>query len=748
MAKNSRYVGSRLATTVNARYYPDETVIDAYYLDGRFTTKQEARASDFSYDREDRGFLFSLFAYPSEEGQDVDHTSFAGLVRNLNQAVKEGNESIDTQINDLADLAVSVGGKATLPEDGVRQSYFAGLIVKEGELAAVTTMAGCAFLFRDNVLYPLTAGDYTLDPVDLNGNPVQHLNDYAAGVAGTIRYSNLAQIKADDFLILCNKELLDILGQREVLRILSEGADSKETAATLITSAAAKQAGVSLQVMVIAVDYVESMEKDEHGDVQSVHASAERYYQQGAESAPQQAPYGTSGGYSQYDNNQETVRYDRSEFREAAAQAASAGMAGATVSGNEQPAYPQSHQDAGTINSPAHQDHSRDHFQASPSAQPGPYGDQAGDFPDYQNANRYAQSNQEYASYPDPSANPGGYADQAGSEYGQDAYQPNAADYEDGLGYDDNGSYPADAYDQGFNDQANAQQYYQDLTYTNDVNNPATYPQGGDDYGDQAYYDQGYPDDQGYADQNQAYDPNYYDQNSGYYPEEGDYDQDYGDGYAPYDPYDDQAQDPYADQADYGYDDQGYYDDGYQDQYYQDGQDYPDEYDDYYEDEQGDKKKRIIFYVILLAIMAVCIFILVKLLGGKKQSSKESSGSIQQNEISVEKTSEPSENKTTANTTAPKKTEETTESSDDKNKPSDDDPEATGDNTSGDQNNNPKTGQTYTVKSNDTFYGIIVSYYGSYDEAIINKVLQANPQIENIDNISLGQQIVLPPLSE
>jgi len=246
---------------VNARYVPDEQIKDAFYLDGRFPGLNEKRAAENTLARDDQGFLFALFAYPAERGENAAEADFVRSVRQLNDQVKEGNKSIDIQINDLADASVEVCGKATLPQAGVRQAYFAGIIVKEAEIAAVTTAAGCAFLYRGDVLYPLTASDFKLEPYDLNGNPIERLNEYSAGVAGTIRYSNITPIKQNDCLILCNKEVAETLGQREMLRILDDAQDQKDAAADMITAAAAKQPGTTMQVMISFVEYIEAVEK-------------------------------------------------------------------------------------------------------------------------------------------------------------------------------------------------------------------------------------------------------------------------------------------------------------------------------------------------------------------------------------------------------------------------------------------------------------------------------------------------------
>lgn len=710
MAKNSRYVGSRLATTVNARYYPDEKVIDAYYLDSRFTPNTESRAVRDKSNYEDRGFLFALFAYPAEEGRAVDQTSFANSVQKLNQEIKAGTTAIDSKINDLADCAIDVGGKATLAQEGVRQSYFAGLIVQEGEIAAVTTGAGCAFIYKGNVLYPLTAGEFELEPIDLNGNPVQHLNNYAAGVAGTIRYSNLAQIEADDCLILCNKEVLDILGQREMLRILAESDLQEEAAQNLITAAAAKQSGVSLQVMLSLVESVGEM-SDQPAPRQQVPEAPV------APGHPAPAPGPQTSHLMRHDaqnGHSAPVRQDTqiysSQLVNQAMQNASPDQAYAyqAPQGQDQAYVPQGqapYSDAYNAGASYAQEPVAGESYAQPY-------DQAGDQPvDYGN----------YSDQP--------YADQAyDDQYGQESYdqaysnEPYQQDYS-ADNYDQN--YAASDYDQSY--------YNQDQDPY--ANSPEGYNydqgQGQSDYGydDQANY--GYDQDQAY-DQGQGYEDNYYDQD-GYYDQNGQYPE-YQDGY----------QDQYQDQ---------YYDE-YQ-QNYQDGG-----YDDYYENQDNEKVKRIIFYVVLAAIILVCVFILVRLLGGGKKTptptenpSVEATSEESTSDQSKPEASKPAESKSSEdskpsaskdNSESQNNGEKETSENGEAAKPSDNTDAEPASPTQGGQANTGQ-GQTYTVKAGDTFFAILNSYYQSYDPSIQQLVLNANPDITNPDDIRLGQEIILPP---
>lgn len=257
MAKLPRAVQTRIAATVTARYYPSSGAADGFYLDGRLSGRREHRAADITLDREGRGFFYSVFAHlggssPDDAAQNKIRKAFGKIHADIHQATR----NIDSEINELAECAVSVAGRISLQHDGVRQPYFAGIVVKDSELAAVTMGNGCAYLYRGDVLYPLTADDYPIDAIDGNGKPVQGIDVYCAGVAGTVRYSNIAQLQLDDCIIVCNKEIMDSLGQRDVLRLLFEAEDQADAAGLIITAAAAKLPGVPMQFM---IGFVESI---------------------------------------------------------------------------------------------------------------------------------------------------------------------------------------------------------------------------------------------------------------------------------------------------------------------------------------------------------------------------------------------------------------------------------------------------------------------------------------------------------
>lgn len=262
MAKPVKAATTRIASTVTARYTPASGATDAFYLDGRISGRREQRAADISLDREDRGFFFAVFAHTSGTGADETATGRAKrALDRMHQTIKQVGRNIDSEINELADTAVEVAGRITLQHDSVKQPYFAGVVVRDSELAAITMGGGCAYLYRNDVLYPLTTDDFPLEPTDRDGNPVERLNIYCAGVAGTVRYSNIAQLQVDDCVIVCNRELMEAVGQREMLRLLDEAEDQCDAAGLIMTAASAKTPGASLQFMISFVEGISTVDR-------------------------------------------------------------------------------------------------------------------------------------------------------------------------------------------------------------------------------------------------------------------------------------------------------------------------------------------------------------------------------------------------------------------------------------------------------------------------------------------------------
>lgn len=252
---------TRLASTLTAKYFPSQTLTDAFYIDGRLFGKREARQADITIDKEERGFFFSVFAHPTIPEYEIGTLPpYEPQLRGTCNEVKFGRKEIDGMIEGFLATAVDVTGKMKLNDNNDRAPYFAGVIVRDAEAFAVTIGTGLAFLYRDDTLFPLTDAGIPMEPIDSMGNRVGDFMYYCSSKTANALWSNFFTLSPDDCIILCNKEIYDALGQREILRILAEAEDQCDAAGVIITQASARMPNVPMQ---FSISFVESVTNED-----------------------------------------------------------------------------------------------------------------------------------------------------------------------------------------------------------------------------------------------------------------------------------------------------------------------------------------------------------------------------------------------------------------------------------------------------------------------------------------------------
>lgn len=252
---------TRLASTLTARYFPSSSLTDAFYLDGRLCGKRETRQADITIDKDERGFFFSLFTHPTIEGFEPGTIPpFEPQLRGLCNEVKNGHKEIDAMIERFLSTAVEVAGTTKLMDNETRDPYFSGVIVRDSEAFAVTIGGGLAFLYRDDTVFPLTDAGIPMEPIDAYGNRVGDFQYYCSSKTANALWSNFFTLTPDDCIILCNKAVYEALGQREILRILTDAEDQCDAAGLILTQASARMPNTPMQ---ISISFVESVTKEE-----------------------------------------------------------------------------------------------------------------------------------------------------------------------------------------------------------------------------------------------------------------------------------------------------------------------------------------------------------------------------------------------------------------------------------------------------------------------------------------------------
>lgn len=255
----SRY--TRLATTISSRYVRQEGAADGFYLDGRMSNAAKFTSKDITLDRTDEGFYLVIYAacdLLKDQGK-VWQQKKRSLDRITAMIKDESSGSIDAVINDMAENALQVAGRLSLGDERQRHPYYAGILVKDSEMVAVTTGDAMVCLYRNDILYPMTETDFRMEPIDFQGRHVENYDVFSAGRAGTIRYSNISQLQIDDCILLCSREVMDVIGQEGMLKLLDEAYDQQEAAEMVADIMEQERPGRPFQFMMSFVEDVFTM---------------------------------------------------------------------------------------------------------------------------------------------------------------------------------------------------------------------------------------------------------------------------------------------------------------------------------------------------------------------------------------------------------------------------------------------------------------------------------------------------------
>lgn len=256
---------TRLATTINARYVEPQGAADGFYLDGRMSNPARYRDIDVTLDRADDGFYLAIFA-SADQNRETGR-AYLQRRRSLDRICElikdESRGNIDAAINDMAENALHVAGRLTLGTDEARLPYYSGILVRDSEMAAVTMGNAQAYLYRDEALYPLTQDDFKLEPIDARGQKIDNFDIFGAGKAGTIRYSNISQLQVDDCVILCTREVMEVIGQRGLLELLDRAYDQQEAAEMVADAMESARPGKPYQFMMSFVEDIYALSRRE-----------------------------------------------------------------------------------------------------------------------------------------------------------------------------------------------------------------------------------------------------------------------------------------------------------------------------------------------------------------------------------------------------------------------------------------------------------------------------------------------------
>ena len=257
---------TRLATTVTSHEIKNDSLINIFYLDGRSNRFPQTNDLDITLDRTALGFYLNISSTRKKDANRDNLLEKRVSQDQITEAIKT-NADIDSVVNDMAENAIKLTGKFNLDmQKRESRPYYSGVIIKESELAAVTLGEAVAFLYRDEALYPLTENDFNFKAENFHGQTVDNYDIYAAGRAGSIKYSNIAQLRVDDCIILATNNVVKSLGQKNLLKILDEAYDQQESAELIHEYMTLKHPNEPFQFMMSFVEDIFVTSKKYRGD--------------------------------------------------------------------------------------------------------------------------------------------------------------------------------------------------------------------------------------------------------------------------------------------------------------------------------------------------------------------------------------------------------------------------------------------------------------------------------------------------
>lgn len=257
---------TRLATTVTSHEIKNDNLINIFYLDGRSNRFPQTNDLDITLDRTALGFYLNISSTRKKDANRDNLLEKRVSQDQITEAIKT-NADIDSVVNDMAENAIKLTGKFNLDmQKRESRPYYSGVIIKESELAAVTLGEAVAFLYRDEALYPLTENDFNFKAENFHGQAVDNYDIYAAGRAGSIKYSNIAQSRVDDCIILVTNNVVKSLGQKNLLKILDEAYDQQESAELIHEYMTLKHPNEPFQFMMSFVEDIFVTSKKYRGD--------------------------------------------------------------------------------------------------------------------------------------------------------------------------------------------------------------------------------------------------------------------------------------------------------------------------------------------------------------------------------------------------------------------------------------------------------------------------------------------------
>ncbi len=255
---------------------------DEFYLNGKFTSEGQTNSIQASFENKGVEFVFAvsdkLTLKSKKEGSALSmvkslrkyHEKIAINSGDMEFRIVELKSRIE-EVSRLADSMMDIPMVGKKEEERENESIdsdstgFSGVILTEGQIAALTLGTSKAFLMREGVFKPLTVdyaktkrllelGIITDEEAELYSNKFGSRSNNI----DEVQISDVLDIREGDKILLCTDGLTDYVEDERIEDLLSMRSDSAYIANMLLSEAKKSGAKDDVTIMVIRVDQADA----------------------------------------------------------------------------------------------------------------------------------------------------------------------------------------------------------------------------------------------------------------------------------------------------------------------------------------------------------------------------------------------------------------------------------------------------------------------------------------------------------
>lgn len=259
------------ACVFSRKGYDREKNTSSFYMNGRFTSEHHIDNVQASMENRGANYLFAVADNMDCEDPDQDmHISVLKEITRIHEklTVNDGDIStnlkeLESRVNDTERLVSSVLEMNKVPlSDASWHLGFAGLLLLDGQFAALTGGNGHVYLMREGMFRSLanetTKARRAIDAKINSESEEDEVEIPGEESQGSVIVSDVYDLQEGDTFVLITEGVLEALGEEKIEDLMALRSDSNHIAYRLIDESMKRSFSGDLTAMVIQVEKIYS----------------------------------------------------------------------------------------------------------------------------------------------------------------------------------------------------------------------------------------------------------------------------------------------------------------------------------------------------------------------------------------------------------------------------------------------------------------------------------------------------------